>query len=147
MRSKLLIFLLGAVLGAAVATIWPRFVAPRLPQGLRPSTETVEGTVIRKLHDGGQLLLTIDTPEGAALATFTEKVPEINLLVETNDTVTLGLGGYEPFVDNPAIRGVRKARVAPEPESGDEESLDPAAPASEAPPAELEEWPTADAEG
>ncbi len=150
MKGKLLILLLGAVLGAAVATIWPRFIAPHLPQSLRASTEAVEGTVIRKQRDGERLLLTIDTPEGAALATFTEKVPEIDLLVEEADTVTLGLGGYEPFVENPAIRGVRKAVVAPEPESDGEEILDPeteaAPPPSEAQP-ELEEWPQSGEEG
>ena len=112
--------------------------------------------------DGERLLLTVDTPQGAALATFTEKVAEIDLLVEEGDGVTLGLRGYEPFVNNPVIQGVRKSAAPPAaetppagktPPAGEAqpaEEVPPAGeagPAEETPPAELEEWPGAAEDG
>lgn len=155
MKGKLLTFVLGIVLGAVVASLWPRFVTPRLPAGLRSSAAAVEGTVIRKQRDGERLLLTIDTPEGAALATFTEKVPEIDLLVEEADVVTLGLGGYEPFLENPTIRGVVKVEVAPESASpppaeqilAPDADADAAPPPSDTPAPELDEWRQPDEDG
>ncbi len=108
MRVRLLMLFLGIVLGVAGTILLPRFLGPLLPAGLRSGGESVEGTVVRRQRDEERLLLTINTPQGAALATFTEKVAEIDLLVEEGDAVTLGLGAYEPFIDNPPIRAVRK---------------------------------------
>ncbi len=144
MKGKLLTFVLGLVLGVAGAIFAPRLVGPMLPAGLMSGAEAVEGTVVRRLRDGERLLLTIDTPQGAALATFTEKVAEIDLLVEAGDAVTLGLGAYEPFVDNPQIRAVRKvdpagAAPAPAVEDAAEDPGDDGA--GDAPAAELAEWP------
>ena len=141
MKSKLPLFLLGIVLGVAGSLAWPRFVSPHLPAGLGPSTEAVDGAVLRKMReDDGRLLLTIETDRGAVLAIFTAKVPEIDILVEEGDAVTLALPAYEPFVENPAIRGVRKGAAsgatAPSPFAAPAEH-----PAAVEPPApELEEW-------
>jgi hypothetical protein len=44
------------------------------------------------------------------LATFKQRVPEIDLLVDTGDHVTLGITSYEPFVEDPKILGVKKAK-------------------------------------
>ena len=166
MKAKLLTFVFGFALGIAAAVLTPRFLGPLLPAGLSSGPESVEGTVVRRQRDQERLLLTINTAQGAALATFTEKVAEIDLLVEEGDSVTLGLGVYEPFVENPPIHAVRKAErtgetvvLAPpntppedadpvpveppsetaEPTPGDEPDAD--APAAEA---ELEEWPAGD---
>ena len=80
MKGKILILILGILVGLAAAVLWPRFVSPRLPAGLRSGLEAVDGAVVRKQRDGERLLLTVDPPQGAALATFTEKVAEIDLL-------------------------------------------------------------------
>ncbi len=155
MKGKVLTFVLGLVLGVAGAIFMPRFLGPLLPAGLRSGGEPVEGTVVRRQRDKERLLLTINTPQGAALATFTDKVAEIDLLVEEGDSVTLGMGAYEPFVDNPTIRAVRKADPAgsdptPEPAADSPPMAGPPAdeppgdePAGDAPDAEaeLEEWP------
>jgi hypothetical protein len=44
-------------------------------------------------------------------------VAEIDLLVAVGDTVTLGVSRYEPFVEDPSFRGVRKIGVGSLPES------------------------------
>ncbi len=144
MKGKLLMLVLGFVLGGAATMLLPRFVGPLLPAGLMSGGEAVEGIVVKRQRDGDRLLLTINTPQGAALATFTDKVAEIDLLVEEGDTVTLALGEYEPFVDNPSIRAVKKAEAAdPTPE--------PAAPAPEPatglPPSGMDEPPSGEADG
>ncbi len=112
MKGRLLMLLLGIVLGVTGTILLPRLLGPLLPAGLRSGSESVEGTVVRRQRDKERLLLTINTPQGAALATFTEKVAEIDLLVEEGDSVTLELGAYQPFVENPPIRAVRKAEFA-----------------------------------
>ncbi len=167
MKGKVLTVLLGFVLGIAASLLWPRFVAPHLP-GLGPEMEEVEGAVVRKQRDGERLLLTIDSPRGAALVTFDARVPEIDLLVEEGDAVTLALRGYQPFLADPEIRGVRKsgrpvvgagagevpAVPAPEPVAEEPAAPEPAAPepaapepAADPPPAELEEFPGSEAPG
>lgn len=107
-RRGVLLFLLGLALGVAGALLAPRFLAPYLPAALRDGGELVEGEVLGKRLDGERLLLTVETPRGAVLATFRDKVAEIDLLVEAGDSVTLGLGRYRPFVNDPALEGVRK---------------------------------------
>lgn len=54
------------------------------------------------------MLLTVSTPQGALLATFTQQLSEIDLLVEERDEVTLGLAQYAPFIHDPVIKGVMK---------------------------------------
>jgi hypothetical protein len=48
------------------------------------------------------------------LATFTERVAEIDLLVAPGDTVTLGVPRYQPFVENPSFEGVKKVGAVPD---------------------------------
>lgn len=108
-RRGLVLFLLGLALGVGGALLVPRFLAPYLPTSLRDGGEVVEGEVLGKRVEGERLLLTVETPRGAVLATFRERVGEIDLLVDTGDSVALGLGRYRPFVDDPSVEGVRKA--------------------------------------
>ena len=100
----------GVVLGVAAALLVPRYVGPYLPGLLPGSGETLTGPVLAKEREGDRLLLTLDTQRGALIASFTERVSEIGLLVATGDTVAIRVSDYEPFVENPDVEGVRKAR-------------------------------------
>ena len=105
-----LVFLIGMALGVAGTIFLPDLLAPYLPQSLRGSEETVAGMVTAKERQDDRLLLTVDSPSGAVLATFTKKVAEISLLVDEGDSVTLAVRLTEPFVNDPTIRQVQKAR-------------------------------------
>jgi len=105
----LFIFILGLGLGLSAQVFVPQAFTPYLPKILQDQTEVVEGRVVRKQLEPDRLLLTVSTPQGALLATFEEQITEIDLLVEEGDTVTLGgLTGYEPFVNDPRVKGVMK---------------------------------------
>jgi len=108
-----LVFLLGVALGVAGTIILPDLLAPYLPQSLRGSEEAVAGLVTAKERQDDKLLLTVDSPSGAVLATFSKKVAEISLLVDEGDSVTLAVRLAEPFVNDPTIRQVQKARRVP----------------------------------
>ncbi len=101
------LFLVGLALGSGGTILAPRFAGPYLPAMLGPTT-TVEGTVVAKQREPDRLLVTLRTAEGGVLVTFTEKVADIDLLVQTEDKLSLALGQYEPFVNNPVIRRVEK---------------------------------------
>ena len=107
MKAKVLILLVGLLLGLAAAVLFPRFRDQLTPGVLRPAP--TEGVVEDKRSEGDRLLLTLVTADGAVLATFTKKVAEIDLLVTPGDTVSLGLDGYRPFVEDPEIERVVKA--------------------------------------
>ncbi|MFQ5680144.1 MAG: hypothetical protein ACE5HP_11880 [Gemmatimonadota bacterium] len=109
-RGGLLLFLLGVGVGVAGTLLTPRLGGDYLPEAVRPAEVEVTGEVLGKRLEEERLLLTLETPAGAILATFRRRVPEIDLLVEAGDTVTLGLRRYEPFVEDPAVNGVRKGR-------------------------------------
>lgn len=102
------LFLLGLALGAVATVAGPRVAAPYLPAALRGQVEPVEGDVVRKQREPDRLLMTVVTPRGAILATFTKRIPEVDLLVAEGDALTLGLRRYEPFVQDPEILSVRK---------------------------------------
>lgn len=106
-------FLIGVAIGVTGTLLVPRYLGSYLPAGLGGGGETLEGPVLGKRQEEGRLLLTVHALQGAALATFTERVAEIDLLVDVGDTITLGVTGYEPFIDDPAFRGVRKATRTP----------------------------------
>jgi len=104
-----LVFLVGVALGVAGTVFLPDLLAPYLPQSLRGSEEAVAGLVTAKERQDDKLLLTVDSPSGAVLATFSKKVAEISLLVDEGDSVTLAVHLVEPFVNDPTIRQVQKA--------------------------------------
>ncbi|MDT8436544.1 MAG: hypothetical protein RRA92_07285 [Gemmatimonadota bacterium] len=101
--------LLGIVLGGAGTALLPGIVRPYLPAGLRGENVEVSGVVEAKSRDPDRLLLTIGGAAGAVLVTYTEKIAEIDLLVEPGDSVVLGVREYAPFVTDPSIRRVQKA--------------------------------------
>jgi hypothetical protein len=98
----------GLVLGVLGTLFLPGLLRPYLPAALRGRATRVEGLVVEKGKEGSRLLLTVDTEEGAMLATFDHKVPEIDLLVARGDSVTLGVRAYRPFVQEPELLGVKK---------------------------------------
>jgi hypothetical protein len=108
-----IVFLIGIAIGVTGTLLAPRYLGPYLPAGLGGGGATLEGPVLGKRQEEGRLLLTVDAVQGAVLATFSERVAEIDLLVDVGDTITLGVSGYEPFIDDPAFRGVRKATQTP----------------------------------
>lgn len=101
--------LAGLLVGIAGTLLLPPLLRPYLPESLRGSRELAIGRVLAEQREGDRLLLTVQAEQGAMLATFTERVAEIDLLVGVGDTVTLGVSRYQPFVENPTFEGVRKA--------------------------------------
>ena len=104
----LIIFSVGVGLGLSIPSFLSPSLRPYLPQALQDQTESVEGAVVRKSREDGRLLLTVSTPRGALLSTFTKKISEIDLLVEEGDSIMLGITHYEPFVKDPHVKGVMK---------------------------------------
>lgn len=105
-------FLAGLLIGIAGTLLLPPLLRPYLPDSLRGSRELAIGPVLAEQREGDRLLLTVRAEQGAMLATFTERVAEIDLLVSVGDTVSLGVQRYQPFVENPSFEGVRKADTA-----------------------------------
>lgn len=106
----LVAFVVGLALGVSGTLLGPRWLSPYVPEAIRAKGEHVEGKVTRKLKEEDRLLLTIVTKEGSILATFRKRIQEIDLLVEQGDLVTLSLRRYDPFVTDPVIERVRKAK-------------------------------------
>jgi hypothetical protein len=106
-------FVLGVVAGLFIAIVGPRVLRPYLSAGAEPERRELEGVVRAKHSDQDRVLLTIPTAEGTLLATFTENVAEIDLLVVQGDSIALGLAAYEPFVTNPPIARVGTKGWAP----------------------------------
>lgn len=102
------VFVVGVGAGLVGTQFVPPSVSPYLPTALQSKNEIVKGIVVKKYQEVERLLLTVSTPRGALLATFTKQIPEIDLLVEEGDEVTLGLAHYAPFVHDPSIKGVMK---------------------------------------
>lgn len=102
--------LIGVAVGVTGTLFLPSLVAPYLPAVLRPDRQEVRGLVLEKSResDPDRLLLTVESERGSMLATFRNQVAELDLLVSEGDSVTLSLGEYRPFVDDPSVRGVRR---------------------------------------
>jgi len=64
--------------------------------------------VTHKQRDQDRLLMTVTTQDGTILATFRKQVAEIDLLVEEQDSITLDVRQYEPFVNDPPVLKVNK---------------------------------------
>jgi hypothetical protein len=138
-----IIFFLGLGLGLSAPMLASRYMNPYLPDMLKERVHPLEGAVIHKQHQQDRLLVTITTPAGTILATFQQQIPEINLLIEERDLVTLDVQHYQPFVTDPAILRVIKQQeetfappgptpssndFAPTPGSGSDSDISPALP-------------------
>ena len=128
MKQKLLIFILGVIVGLLLAILGQPVLNALLPESWGGGAGPTTGQVVAKRLQDDRLLLTLESEDGAVLATFQQRVPEIDLLIEEGDRVTLGITSYEPFVEDPKVLGVKKRpKEAAEPGSAAD------APASEPP--------------
>jgi len=106
-------FLVGVVVGIGAANRGPALIAPYLPKAISGSGKNVEGQVIRKQRDGNRLLVKIATAQGPMLVTFTQKVTDLDVLLDPGDTVTLIAPGYATFVEDPVVEHVKAAGQTP----------------------------------
>jgi hypothetical protein len=105
-------FVVGAVVGGGLANRGPTLIASYLPKAVSGAGEHIEGQVVRKQRDGNRLLVKITTTQGPMLVTFTQKVADLDVLLDVGDTVTLVTPGYATFVDDPILERVKEpARV------------------------------------
>jgi hypothetical protein len=81
---------------------------PFMPGFLKKPLHPLEGIVTHKQRDQDRLLMTVTTQDGTILATFRQQVAEIDLLVEEQDSITLDVRQYEPFVNDPLVLKVNK---------------------------------------
>ncbi len=113
--SRAVPFVLGLILGVLGMIFLPDHVRPYIPESMTGKAVAVKGIVTAKEKKNSVLLLTVNTPDGALLATFKRKVDEINLLVNEKDTLEFTLPKYLPFIDDPKIiRVVKEQPQAPE---------------------------------
>ena len=110
--SRLVPFVFGLVLGILGTIFLPDYARPYIPDWLMGKATVVKGTVTAKLKKADALLLTVNTPEGALLATFRKKVDEIGLLVNEKDMIEFTLPKYTPFIDDPQIMRIVKEQQA-----------------------------------
>ena len=104
----ILAVLIGMAVGVSATILVPRLAGPYLPETFKRGN--LNGRVLAKETETDWLLLKVSTEHGALLATFTQKVKEIDLLVENEDLVTLGVSRYQPFLENPDIEHVEKPK-------------------------------------
>ena len=104
--------LVGFVVGVVAGVFAPGLLGPSFP-GVGSDEALVTGIVRAKQREGDRLLLTVQSSEGATLATFRERIEEITLLVDVGDTLTFELRRYAPFIEDPRIAGVKKTGEAP----------------------------------
>jgi len=123
----------GFVLGVGAATRGSTLVAPYLYKAVSGPGEHLEGQVVRKQRDGNRLLVKVATAQGPMLVTFTQKVPDLDVLLDAGDVVTLLTPGYANFVDDPILEKVKGPRGAA-PTTASPASPTTASPASDTPP-------------
>jgi hypothetical protein len=120
------VFVLGVGLGLGAPFLAARYAQPYMPQFLQETVHPLTGTVTHKERQQDRLLMTVTTRDGTILATFRKQVPEIDLLVEEQDSVTLDVKQYEPFVTDPPVIKVNKlSRQVPEPSQPSQSSIEP----------------------
>ncbi|MGH9322003.1 MAG: hypothetical protein ACRD21_01045 [Vicinamibacteria bacterium] len=98
----------GFFFGALAVALAPSWWRSQVPDALFPGG-SMEGVVLAKSGENGKLLLKLETGEGSLLATFTERVDEIDLLIEKGDRITLRVARYQPFLIDPRLARVSKA--------------------------------------
>jgi hypothetical protein len=101
-------FAIGIVLGVGAMTKGPALVAPYLPKSISGQSERIDGEVVRKQREGNRLLVKVATAQGPMLVTFTQKVAELDLLLEPGDRVELLTSAYATFVEDPTLERVKR---------------------------------------
>jgi hypothetical protein len=100
-------FIVGVAVGLVVANRGPALIAPYVHKATSGSGEHVEGQVVRKQREGNRLLVKINTAQGPMLVTFTQKVADLDVLLDPGDTVTLMIPGYATFVEDPVFERIK----------------------------------------
>ena len=108
-------FLIGVAVGIGAANRGPALIAPYLPKAVSGVGGQIEAQVVRKQRDGNRLLVKVTTAQGPMLVTFTQKVPDLDVLLDNGDTLTLVTPGYATFVDDPIVEHVKTAGRTPSP--------------------------------
>jgi hypothetical protein len=103
--------LVGAVLGAVLASRGPAVIASYMPTSIKGPSERIEGQVVRKQRDGDRLLVKVNTAKGPMLVAFTRKVADLDVLLDAGDTVALVTTGYATFIDDPIFEGVKRGEA------------------------------------
>ena len=111
----LVTFLFGVAVGFGAASRGPALIAPYLPKAGSGAGERIEGQVVRKQREGNRLLVKVTTAQGPMLVTFTQKVADLEVLLDPGDTVTLVIPGYATFVENPVLERVKEPGRAKSP--------------------------------
>lgn len=106
--SRMFPFLAGLLLGILAAVYLPGQVRPHLPEWVTGKDVVVKGTVAAKQKKEGALLVSVNTAEGALLATFTRNVDEVGLLIDEKDEIEFTLPKYAPFITDPKIVRITK---------------------------------------
>ncbi len=109
MRQVLITLVIGIALGAGGAIYLPKALQPYLPDALAGRRTIIKGVVVAKEKKPASLLLTVNTPQGALLATLTRNVDETDLLIAAGDAIEFRVGKYDPFVGDPKILRVVKS--------------------------------------
>lgn len=102
------VFFLGLGLGLSSPMLASRYLDSYPPAFLKDAMHPLEGSVTHKQRQEDRLLVTMSTQDGSILAIFQQQVPEIDLLIEERDLVTLDVPQYEPFVNDPPLLRVTK---------------------------------------
>lgn len=127
-------FLSGLVLGILGTIFLPDLVRPYLPDMFKGENVEIAGIVEAKSREADRLLLTIGGDAGAVLVTYTQEIPEMDLLIEPGDSVVLAVREYAPFVEDPSVRRVQKGATV--------RRSEPVRMQNEAEPAAIERRPT-----
>jgi len=111
-------FILGFLSAVVVDLVAPELLEPYTRQFI-PATqiESVTGRVVKKDRESNRLLMTLSTPKGVLLATFTQKIEELDLLIAEGYSTTIRLRTYSPFVENPMIERVEASTADQDSES------------------------------
>lgn len=111
-------FILGFLSAVVVDLVAPELLEPYTRQFI-PATqiESVTGKVVKKDRESNRLLMTLSTPKGVLLATFTQKIEELDLLIAEGYSTTIRLRTYSPFVENPMIERVEASTADRDSES------------------------------
>ena len=100
-------FVVGVIVGFGLASRGPALIAPYVQKASSRPGEHVEGQVVRKQRDGNRLLVKINTLQGPMLVTFTQRVADLDVLLDPGDTVTLMIPGYATFVEDPVFERIK----------------------------------------
>ncbi len=122
--------LTGLVLGIVGTIFVPDLVRPFMPAFMRGENVEISGIVEAKSREPDRLLLTIAGSSGAVLVTYTQQIPEMDLLIEPGDSVVLAVREYAPFVEDPSVRRVQKKssiQRRPGPSAAEQEAKQPEA--------------------